>query len=617
MTQLAENPDTGEKAVLIHNQWQKVDQIAANDKGEKAYLVGGKWITDPGFQSTGGGAAVGNPNLLKQRGGDGEPIVDIALRNAPAIGSIVGGVAGAAAGPAGIPVGAVAGATIGGLVGTAAGTSIGTSVKQIAGNLKGESQSGPEVVREQMRNVSEQVMYQAIGNVIGSGITKGINALVPKVREGAALAQSMLSSKGGGLSAAQASEAPGLNLVEAFSRSGAGGKQTFTNLDKANADALQAIKTELISSISKDPVNDRVAGKLFQDAIAKGDAAHQIAASALYKNFDARAGGLLVDTTPLKVFGETLVTDLQRIGNVGKTDAGGQLLNQLSNVPNSMTFADAHALRSNLLALIRDYKAAGTETKAIRNATLALKEVEGAMEQSAKNLSPDLFNQYRQISAFYKKGKDAFNNDIVSDLLATQPERVGESLFKTGNVSEIIQAKASIRQAAAMDKSVDPEKTFSKLQAGYLNQLLTSKSAMNIEGETTAQNLMKELANSKTSRQFAVMFNSDQREAIASFGRTAFLALRNKPAGFGTLAPILQAAAGLELASQMAGGPSATRSPGTDIGILMAPAVLSRLLTNSKLVGLMTRGIQLPAGSPAYLAVLTKISAEAATGEKP
>src|SRR3990167_3885357 len=46
--QTATNPKTGEIAVLVDNKWVKADRVASNDKGEKAYLVGGKWLTDAG-----------------------------------------------------------------------------------------------------------------------------------------------------------------------------------------------------------------------------------------------------------------------------------------------------------------------------------------------------------------------------------------------------------------------------------------------------------------------------------------------------------------------------------------------------------------------------------------
>src|SRR4051812_9469177 len=70
--QTATNPETGETVVLVGNDWQKADKTASNDKGEKAYLVGGKWLTDVSSQSqskpeatVGGVAAEGGKGLLR------------------------------------------------------------------------------------------------------------------------------------------------------------------------------------------------------------------------------------------------------------------------------------------------------------------------------------------------------------------------------------------------------------------------------------------------------------------------------------------------------------------------------------------------------------------------
>lgn len=44
--QTATNPQTGERVVLVGDQWQPVTQTATNKEGQKAYLVGGKWLVD-------------------------------------------------------------------------------------------------------------------------------------------------------------------------------------------------------------------------------------------------------------------------------------------------------------------------------------------------------------------------------------------------------------------------------------------------------------------------------------------------------------------------------------------------------------------------------------------
>ena len=44
--QTATNPKTGERVVLVGDQWQPIQQSATNKEGVKAYLVGDKWLTD-------------------------------------------------------------------------------------------------------------------------------------------------------------------------------------------------------------------------------------------------------------------------------------------------------------------------------------------------------------------------------------------------------------------------------------------------------------------------------------------------------------------------------------------------------------------------------------------
>ena len=44
--QTATNPKTGERVVLIDNEWKKFSQTATNKEGKKAYLVNGSWIVE-------------------------------------------------------------------------------------------------------------------------------------------------------------------------------------------------------------------------------------------------------------------------------------------------------------------------------------------------------------------------------------------------------------------------------------------------------------------------------------------------------------------------------------------------------------------------------------------
>lgn len=535
-------------------------------------------------------------------------IAEFGIKHAPEIGSIAGGIAGAVTPlPGGALVGTRLGSAAGSLLGTIAGTSIGTSVKQIA---EGKPETATERLKEHGINVAEQSAYDLLGSTIGTGLAKGLEKLSPSAREGAGTAQALLTAKGGSMSGAQAVQSPTVDLAESFARAGAGGKGQFVALDKRNLDAIEAIKGDLLQRITSAPPNDRVAGKLFHDAMRKGEGAHSVAASALYKDFEQRAANVAVDSAPIANLGRSIADQFKAVANVGKSEAGGRLIDQLANVPNTLTFSDAHFLRSNLLATVRDLKISGTELKALATAQRAAKLVDEQMEAAAKGLPVDLFNEYRGISAFYRKGKEAFNNDLVQTLVSKEPERVGEALFRSGNVSEIIQARASLRQAELFDKSVNAKDALNRLRAGYLNALLTSKSALSREGETTAANMMKELASARTSRQFNVMFSGEQHKAIDEFARTAFLVLNNKPAAFGILAPLLQAAAIGDLALGASGSPVSTQSPLKDVGVIVSPYVLAKVLTNPKAVSVLVKGLKLPLAAVQVPAVITKLTGD-------
>ena len=62
--QTATNPETGEKVVLVGDQWLPYNQSATNDKGQKAFLVNNQWLTAPSQQP----AAKAEPSFLERAG---------------------------------------------------------------------------------------------------------------------------------------------------------------------------------------------------------------------------------------------------------------------------------------------------------------------------------------------------------------------------------------------------------------------------------------------------------------------------------------------------------------------------------------------------------------------
>lgn len=477
------------------------------------------------------------------------------------------------------------------------------------------------------------------GEGAGGLLTKGFQALLrPKAKEGAATVQDLMQARGGTLSASQAVEPGVISTLEDIGRSGFAGKPIFQRLDQTNQAALQSAKKDIIESVSKNLPSDKKIGDIFQEAILAGKTEHAAQSKVMYENFDKKASLVkkvktetpeesvildasgraipqitvktskrpvyLVDATAVSQFADKTISLLGRIGNVGKTERGGQLISQLSQIKKEMSFADAHELRSSLLSTIRDLRASGEESRALKFASEAVSNLDKAMETSASKLAPDLYKEYRAISVFYKKGKEAFSNDIVSALLKEKPSKLGEHLFRSNAVEDIIQVKASLRQAEKLDPSVKAVETFQKIKAGYLEAKFTAKGATNIEGETVGHNLIKDLAVRKTDRVFNATFNEGERRSIQQFARASLLATRTPDSQFGVVTKLIQAGAlGDAITFRF-------NNPGADVAIAITPYVLARMLTNPKNVRYLIGGMRTQSSSAKAVGLATKISAE-------
>ena len=63
--QTAVNPQTGETVVLVDGAWKKADHVATNPQGQKAYFIGGQWMSDQAAAQQ-GSPALPAPNPMSQ-----------------------------------------------------------------------------------------------------------------------------------------------------------------------------------------------------------------------------------------------------------------------------------------------------------------------------------------------------------------------------------------------------------------------------------------------------------------------------------------------------------------------------------------------------------------------
>ena len=287
------------------------------------------------------------------------------------------------------------------------------------------------------------------------------------------------------------------------------------------------------------------------------------------------------------------------------------MIDQLTNVKPNLTFKEAHELRSSLLSTARDLRASGQESIALRNVTAATKMVESAMESAAKKGGADLYKNYREVSTFYKRGRDAFSNEIIQKAVTSNPERIGEYLFRTGNVSEIVQAKAALRQASRFDKSVNAGEVFQKMKAGFLEAKLTGRGATNVEADTIAKNFLKELSEKKFDRTITSMFSRQEQQRIREFATTAMRvsAKKGETSELGVIVPIVQATALVDMVAFQ------FNYPGLDAAVIITPFALSKAVTNPRLVNKLIAAMKTPASSKRGAVLASELAQELNTKE--
>lgn len=155
--QTATNPQTGETAVLVGGAWKKAEQIAANDKGEKAYLVEGSWITD-----NGGDAPKSQGSITRAAGLATRAVGPIAA------GAAAGAAIGAPLGGVGAIPGAIAGAGAAGItqiVDSVLGTNYLERGMDAMGLPRPES-SGERITSDVMRGVAGGAASAGVGSVL-------------------------------------------------------------------------------------------------------------------------------------------------------------------------------------------------------------------------------------------------------------------------------------------------------------------------------------------------------------------------------------------------------------------------------------------------------------------
>jgi hypothetical protein len=494
-----------------------------------------------------------------------------------------------------------------GIAGTGAGAVTGTVAKQQVEALTGKQEPLSKQYAEQLSNAMTEMALDAGGNVVfklGGDLFKIAKDKLPKLGLFAQKAtpdvdmkrqvQQLLEEEGlGGLTRFQVKPTPTSSVVESIGRASVTGKGVFENLEEANTAALKSKRDKILNEISPNIVDDVDAGAAYKSAIQDAQSQLSLAANDAYqvitdagKNVSVNVGSIANQAKArLKEASDISVSGSPKIA---LSDNVVAKLKEISDLKENITFSQAHQFRSDLNAQLRAVKSEfGANDPVVAVLTQNIKAISAEMDSAASKLNPRLKKAYDETSAFYRESITELFPETLAKLNNKTAERVGESIFAKGNVTEINDFYKSLERAKTINPNLDVGSVKSNLQRGYISGLIGAEG-----GDTAISSLLaleKNLKDKKFLRTFdTAVDNKEIKDNLLLLVNAAKLSQQKPNNAFSLAISSAQANAAqglLLLATGYASGSGELGVLGaaaTAGGVLLTPRVLAKFATSKE-----------------------------------
>jgi hypothetical protein len=456
-----------------------------------------------------------------------------------------------------------------------------------------------------------------------------------------------------------------VSMAENVARSGMGSAGTFSQMDLANEKALMAYAKELVDRFGA-LVSEQDLGKLLRQEVSEGVRLGAQASRQAHQVVDQiTRGGIKVDTTTLLqktpgVYDLTL-TDLkipavraivkylggpQRVRELTQTQIaaavppkyiaipGWSPFAQKAGVPaqisNSVSFADADLLHSQLLAYVRDAGASlDPAVKAARRlaknlafrlkhkpGTMGAQDPGGAIDQAlaqAEQTMPGATQAFQAAKQFTAEVKERLEGALLNSMmkkLSTQPETILGALLSTASGAERISLLDAVREAAPQ--------TFPKIQQGLFTRILkdaTKKESLTgLDARLDGKQIIKYLDD---------MDPLFMRQALGADREVALRRLANalevagrRPEGPGRIfIQLAQAGAATAVLKAPFGATPFQRARAATL-ILLGPYAIGRIFTDPRAMKNLAEGLIGGPKSAAFRRAIVALSAQGPPGEE-
>ena len=544
------------------------------------------------------------------------------------------------------------------LVGLAAAGGAGGEAWEQVYNFFVKPEKVPETTGEGVKKIlqagGEEAAYEIGGNVVGGVLGKMYHIARPKIAGGIENLQKTFEKYGGSFTAAERTESFLTETVDSLVRGSLSGRGVMKAADDINNVALKKWQDDLSTNIAKTAtknMDDVAYHDLLKNTLSKGKAGFKVSTGELYAGFDDLVVTKInkemvenkvvskildssgkpitkkvvdeitkeirpVDVRFLKDEAFKLSERLKRISNFGKSDFGGKAIDDILSLDDALRFSDAQNLRSTMLDITRGLKNKPEEAKLKGAISKFSAHLTDAMDKAAHAQGDDIYKAYKEIKDVTEKGFESFNDKLVVKLLddETGASRIGEMIYRDGNINEIRSLKRAIHRAARYDKSVKPGEVWEQVQQKYLESYLNAvtkdiemtagESLVKFQqkaGVSDAAKLSKKLQNSKAKNTMETMLNPEHRELIMEYAQASGITQAKNAAGLSMLMQLTQGGA---LVGSLSGRPGAARMAAS---VTIPTRVLAKMMTNPKTVKLMIAASKTPMSAKQAPKVITKL----------
>lgn len=425
----------------------------------------------------------------------------------PDIGETAGETAGMMAGvrqgmalPGG-PAVKLGGTAVLGTLGAMTGAGGGETLRQL---FQGESDPAKVI-----QKVLESGLFSSAGEIVslfgfaGRGIEKLRNKENLSAEEISSLDQLMkeLEAVGVTLTPAQLTNSGFQQTLEKVAISGFGGEAKFGQLYDAQEEFIRDRLQQLVKQTGNP--DRKLTGQMFQDALEEAEDNLIKWAEPKYKNLDsvARNMDLSIQSTEqtLRNAKKKAMVD-RRPGAPSRLDAEvEQMYDYVLGNTRNLSF---ESLFDTVSYLTREQRKVASRIDN-RNPTLekayrdTIESLLGDAEKAvAKSGDRTVMDLYEEVTGVYRESMRTLNDKALKGIVDTQPEFVGEEIFRSGNVSTVEAAFKAVDEAAEsakrLGKEFDAEQVKNNIRSGYLRQLF-AKTEVNETSTEAAAKLLRQL----------------------------------------------------------------------------------------------------------------------------